>query len=66
MIMKMVIEFDMDNAAFDKEGGYREREVSRILYDIGDRAYKQCDDNFEVKIYDINGNYIGICCIRDI
>ena len=54
--MRMVIEFDMDNAAFEDEG--MASESARILRQIAERLEEGVTDGNERQIRDINGNAI--------
>ncbi len=53
--MKMIIEFDMDNAAFDNNGF----EVGRILTEIAQKSLDGVEADFSGNIKDFNGNTVG-------
>jgi hypothetical protein len=57
--MKIVIEFDTENAAFEDD---RYAEVNRILNNANKRIMQCLDDGNDIRvpIKDINGNRVGI------
>lgn len=60
--MKLVIEINMDNAAFERHPA---SEVIRILgYAVGRLAFG-ADAPDDVKLRDINGNTVGFAHITD-
>lgn len=60
--MKLKIEIELDNAAFDYP--YIEPEVKRILEDLSERIDYISERN-ELVILDINGNKVGIAEIKE-
>ena len=54
--MKLVIEIQMDNAAFAE---YASCEVSRILIELATRYYEQGEHSEQITLRDINGNKVG-------
>ena len=62
--MKLLIEIEMDNAAFENHNGM---EASRILYNLAlDRLRHnvlEADDRFT--LVDHNGNTVGIATVKE-
>lgn len=57
--MKLVIEMDLDNAAFDADGGGAD-EVGRILATIAERIPDPpALTNGAYSLHDCNGNWVG-------
>ena len=61
--MKLGIQIELENSAFDEEGGYAE-EVRRILDKLCDRLPpdKVCTEG-RINLYDANGNRVGWAAI---
>ncbi len=54
--MKMLVEVNMDNAAFEDDPA----EITRVLHKAGDFAFQMMHGgNDKVKLQDINGNTVG-------
>lgn len=62
--MKLIVEIEMDNAAFDPEEGGRGFETGRILKNLGkdiEGGMLHLDDaGDETGLRDINGNRVGV------
>ncbi len=59
--MKLKLEIEMDNAAFD-DGNGGNSEAARILREAADRIESGNDNT---GLLDSNGNRVGNCCIED-
>jgi hypothetical protein len=61
ILMKLNIEIEADNAAFDD---YPRREITRILRELADKTERGIYyDGRDVPMYDPEGNKIGFCKI---
>lgn len=58
--MKIKIQIDCDNAAFDAPTDF---EIARILREIADQAEDHGVDGIKVIIRDVNGNQVGTVVI---
>lgn len=61
--MKLVIEIDLDNAAFKTERGLDGAEILSTVRNVGLRVAHNvhCNEPFTFTIKDQNGNTIGFC-----
>jgi hypothetical protein len=55
--MKLRLQMDLGNAAFDREDGPAMPEVNRILLDLARNTEFTPGSNG--KLYDLNGNHVG-------
>ena len=61
--MKLIIEIDLDNAAFKTERGLDGAEILSTVQNVGLKAAHNvhCNEPFTFTIKDQNGNTIGFC-----
>lgn len=65
MGIKLKLEFDCDNAAFENNYQFY-TEIARILKQASNNivyfhAYENLNRQFDIPMIDINGNKIGVC-----
>lgn len=60
--MRMTLEIDMDNAAFED---YPASEAARILRDAARRIEDGGEVNRNLILRDVNGNAVGHCAISE-
>lgn len=65
--MKLVIEIDLDNAAFKTERGLDGAEILSTVQNVGLKAAHNvhCNEPFMFTIKDQNGNTVGFCELRE-
>lgn len=64
--MKVTIEIDCGNSAFDFDNGGAAPEVARILKKLGERIQDDYNlPDYELGLYDINGNKVGKFEVED-
>ena len=63
--MKLIIEIDMDNAAFNRDAGGWEQEATRILMRLTELEFVDLDRiGDQEPLIDVNGNKVGTAELR--